>query len=133
MSSLVDRQAGRSSVCQGVHVPLPKVLGEPIYGVALLDRRGCLLGASTAGSLPGEVQMPPGLNLRKQDLRSYLAENRAYLGGRRFPLVSAVWVHVKSKRVRVGIYMESGDHHVSLELLEPDLGVIAAILSAQVV
>jgi hypothetical protein len=39
---------------------------------------------------------------------------------------------VKSKRVRVGIYMETGDSHVSADRLDPDLGSIAAILSAQV-
>jgi hypothetical protein len=89
-----------------------------------------MVGASTAGNLPGEVEMPPGVDLRKQDLRSFIGGR--FLGGRRFPLVSATWVHVKSRRVRVGIYMEAGDRHVSPELVEPDLGSIAAILSAQV-
>ena len=52
--------------------------------------------------------MPLGLNLRTHDLRSYLGEDRGFLRPRRFPLVSATWVQVKSRRVRVGIYVESG-------------------------
>jgi hypothetical protein len=120
-------------VYQGVLSPSAKSLGEPVYGVVLLDRHGGLLGASTATSLPGEVAMPLGVNLRTHDLRSYLGEDRGFLRPRRFPLVSATWVQVKSKRVRVGIYMESGDAHVSADGLDPDLGSIAAILSAQVV
>jgi hypothetical protein len=103
---------------------------EPVYGVVLLDRRGCLLGASTAGNLPGEVEMPPGVDLRKQDLRSYVGGR--FLGGRRFPLVSAAWVTVKGMRVRVGLYMESGERHIAPDLLEPDFGAIAAILGTQV-
>ncbi len=132
MSGLVDRRVGRLSVCQGVPDPPLTRPVEPVYGVVLLDGYGSLLGASTAGSLPGEVQMPPGVNLRKQDLRSYLRDDRGFVGGRRFSLASAAWVQVKSRRVRVGIYMESGERHVSPELLEPDFGSIAAILSAQV-
>ena len=105
---------------------------EPVYGVVLLDRCGGLLGASTASSLPGEVAMPLGLNLRTHDLRSYVGEDRGFVRPRRFPLVSATWVQVKSKRVRVGIYMEAGGSHESSDMIEPDMGSIAAILSAQV-
>jgi hypothetical protein len=133
VSGLLDRRIGHSPVYQGVLSPSAKSLAEPVYGVVLLDRYGGLLGASTAISLPGEVAMPLGVNLRTHDLRSYLGEDRGFLRPRRFPLVSAAWVQVKGKRVRVGIYMESGDAHVSAERLDPDLGSIAAILSAQVV
>jgi hypothetical protein len=133
MSGLLDRRIEHSPVYQGVLPPCKKGPAEPVYGVVLLDRQGGLLGASTAGSLPGEVAMPVGVNLRTHDLRSYLCEDRGFLRPRRFPLVSATWVQVKSKRVRVGIYMETGDAHVSADRLDPDLGSIAAILSAQVI
>jgi hypothetical protein len=130
---MVDTRVGRSTVYQGVGEP-PRRLGpEPAYGVALLDRRGCLLGASTASSLPGEVAMPVGLNLRTHDLRSYLDEDRGFHRPRRFPLVSAIWVQVKGKRMRIGLYVESGGAQPSPDLLEPDLGAIAAILSGQLI
>jgi hypothetical protein len=132
VGTFVDRRVGRSSVYQGVLPPAVVRVSECVYGVVLLDRRGCLLGAGAAASLPGEVEMPPGVDLRKQDLRAYLSEERRYLGGRRFPLVSATWVVVKGKRVRVGLYMESGEGHVSPDLIDPDLGAVAAILSNQV-
>ncbi len=130
MDTLPNGAIHRSAVCQGVTArPTPR-LAESAFGVVLLDQHGNLLGASTAGSLPGEVETPPGVDLRKQDLRSYLGCR--FLGGRRFPLVSATWVQVRGERVRAGIYMESGDSRVSSERLEPDLGSIAAILSGQV-
>jgi hypothetical protein len=132
MSGLLDIRIGHSPVYHGVVPPPASGPAEPVYGVALLDSHGGLLGASTATSLPGEVAMPLGLNLRTHDLRSYLGEDRGFLRPRRFPLVSATWVQVKSKRVRVGIYMETGDSPVSADRLDPDLGSIAAILSAQV-
>jgi hypothetical protein len=132
MSGLVDRRAGRSKVYQGaLGSPLTCPV-EPLYGVALLDRHGGLLGAGATASLPGEVEVPPGVDLRARDVRCYLGEDRGHLGGRRFPLVSATWVSVKSKRVRIGIYMESGERHITPDQLDPDLGAIAAILSAQV-
>jgi hypothetical protein len=133
MSGLLNSRLGPSSpVFQGVLPPPVKSPAEPVYGVVLLDRHGGLLGASTASSLPGEVAMPPGLNLRTHDLRSYLSEDRGFLRPRRFPLVSATWVQVKSKRVRVGIYMEAGGTHLSSDGIDPDLGSVVAILSAQV-
>ena len=132
MSGLPDRRIGHSPVYQGVLPSSAQASSEPVYGVALLDRRGGLLGASTASSLPGEVAMPLGLNLRTHDLRSYLGEDRGFLRPRRFPLVSATWVEVRSKRVRVGIYMETGGPQMSSDVLDPDMGSIAAILSAQV-
>jgi hypothetical protein len=131
MSGLVDRQAGRSPVFQGVLDQSRKRSAEPLYGVVLLDRLGSLLGASTAAGLPGEVAMPLGLNLRTHDLRSYLGEDRGFHRPRRFPLVSAAWVQVKGKRVRLGIYMEAGGPQVSSDRIDPDLGSIAAILSSQ--
>ena len=132
MSGLLNNRIGPSPVRQGVPPPPVKSSTEPVYGVVLLDRQGSLLGASTATSLPGEVAMPPGLNLRTHDLRSYLDEDRGFMRPRRFPLVSATWVQVKSKQVRVGIYMEAGGSQASSDLVEPDQGSIAAILSAQV-
>jgi len=102
MGTFVQRAAGRSLVYQGALAPSFKPPAEPVYGVVLLDGRGCLVGAGAAASLPGEVEMPPGVDLRTQDLRGYLSEERRYLGGRRFPLVSATWVSVKSRRVRWG-------------------------------
>jgi hypothetical protein len=125
----VDRRGARSRVYQGALAPRMGNPAERVYGVVLLDRRGCLLGASTAGNLPGEVEMPPGVDLRKQDLRAYVGDR--FLGGRRFPLVSATWVMVKGRRVRVGLYMEAGNRHISPELVEPDLSSIAAILGGQ--
>jgi len=101
--------------------------------MALVDRQGNLLGAGTATGLAGEVEVPLGMDLRKEDLRSYFAGGLEGARGRRFPLVSATWVQVKSKRVRVGIYMEAGEWLVSPERLDLDLGRIAAILSSQVV
>jgi len=130
MDTRLNGQVRRSPVYQGVLTQSPPRLVEPTYGVVLFDQQGNLLGASTAGSLPGEVETPPGVDLRKQDLRCYLGCR--FLGGRRFPLVSATWVQVKGERVRAGLYMESGDRHVGLEGLEPDLGSIVAILSGQV-
>ncbi len=106
---------------------------EPVFGVALVDRLGNLLGAGTARSLAGEVEVPLGMDLRKEDLRSYFDGGAGGTKGRRFPLVSATWVQVKSKRVRVGIYMEMGECCVSPERLDLDLGRIAAILSSQIV
>jgi hypothetical protein len=131
MGGLVDRRIGRSPVCQGVLDQPRGWKPETVYGVALLDRRGCLLGASTASVLPGEVAMPLGVNLRTHDLRSYLDEDRGFLRPRRFPLVSAAWVNVKGQRVRIGLYVESGGSRISPDLLEPDFGAIAAILSGQ--
>jgi hypothetical protein len=130
MEMFLDGRAVRSPVYQGVLKPAPKPVVEATYGVVLLDRRGCLVGASTAGSLPGEVETPPGVDLRKADVRPYVGCR--FMGGRCFSLISATWVQVKSQRVRVGIYMESGDRHISPDLVEPDLGSIVAILSAQV-
>jgi hypothetical protein len=132
MDTLLNGQVRRSPVYQNVLKPPIRRPVEPTYGIVLLDRQGNLVGASTAGSLPGEVEMPRGVNLREQDLRSYLCEVRGFPRGRHFPLVTATWVQVKSTRVRVGVYMESGDWGVSPEGLEPDLSSIAAILSAQV-
>ena len=106
---------------------------EPAFGVALVDRRGNLLGASTSSTLPGEVGVPLGMNLREEDLRSYFSGSQGGARERRFPLVSATWVQVKSKRVRVGIYMEKGEWLVSPERLDLDLAAVAAILSSQVV
>ena len=131
MGGVVDRLAGRSEVYQGALDPSLRWSREPVYGVVLLDRQGGLLGACSAANLPGEVAMPLGLNLRTHDLRSYLGEDRGFLRPRRFPLVSAAWVQVKGRRVRVGIYMESGGVHVSADIIDPDLGSIAAILSNQ--
>jgi hypothetical protein len=106
-------------------------MNDPVFGVALVDRHGNLLGAGTAGDLAGEVEVPPSVDLRKEDLRSYFDGGLEGAGGRRFPLVSATWVQVKSKRVRVGIYMESGEWLVNPERLDLDVGRIAAILSSQ--
>jgi hypothetical protein len=130
MGTHVDSQAGSSAVYHRADFRPPKSPVQPVYGVVLLDRRGCILGASTTGTLPGEVEMPRGVDLRKQDLRSYMGGR--FLGGRRFPLVSAAWITVKTRRVRVGIYMEAGERHVNPDLVEPDLGSISAILSSQV-
>jgi hypothetical protein len=60
-----------------------------------------------------------------------LGEDRGFLRPRRFPLVSATWVQVKGRRVRVGIYLESGGPHVCTDVIEPYLGSITAILSGQ--
>lgn len=131
VSGFVDRRMGRSPVYQGVLELSHRWSRDPEYGVVLLDRGGDLLGACHAAELPGEVTMPLGLNLRTHDLRSYLGEDRGFHRPRRFPLVSATWVHVKGRRVRIGIYMEQGGPTVSPDLVEPDLGSIAAILSGQ--
>ena len=104
--------------------------GEP-FGVALVDCQGNLLGVGKAGDLAGEVGVPPGVDPRKDDLSSYLGLDLCGAGGRRFPLVSATWVEVTSRRVRVGIYMETGERLVSPERLDLDVGRIAAILSSQ--
>jgi hypothetical protein len=132
MSAPEKRDTHRSPVCQAGFGYRGGGAVEPGYAVALLDRQGNLLGACTATSLPGEVEMPLGVNLRTHDLRSYLSQDRGFFRPRLFPLVSASWVQVDSRRVRVGIYVESGDRRVSTDRLEPDLGSIAAILSAQV-
>lgn len=110
-----------------------RLTAEPVFGVALVDRHGNLLGAGTASGLAGEVEVPLGMDLRKEDLRSYFDGGLGGARGRRFPLVSATWVQVKSKRVRVGIYMEMGDSRVNPERLDLDLGRVAAILSSQIV
>jgi hypothetical protein len=103
------------------------------FGVALLDSRGNLLGASASSGLPGEVEVPSGTNLREQDLRSYFVGGRPAGRGRCFPLVSATWVQVRGRRVRVGIYMEKGDPAVSLDRLDLDLGAVAALIGSQLV
>lgn len=108
-----------------------KRVNDPVYGVALVDCHGNLLGAGTAGDLAGEVEVPPGVDLRKEDLTPYFRGGPDGAGGRRFPLVSATWVQVKSRRVRVGIYMEPGEWLVNPERLDVDPGRIAAILSTQ--
>lgn len=133
MSAFAERRVGRSPVYQGALAHSHGTPAEPTYGIVLLDEQGNLLGASTAGSLPGEVEMPLGVNLRTHDLRAYLGQDRGFVRPRRFPLVSATWVQVKSRRVRVGIYMECGERQADPERIEPDLGPITAILSAQVV
>jgi len=129
----MDRQVVDAQVVQAPASRLARRTTEPAFGVALVDRRGNLLGASTASGLPGEVEVPLGMNLREEDLRSYCGGGRCDARGRSFPLVSATWVQVKSQRVRVGIYMEKGEWLVSPERLDPDLVAIAAILSGQVV
>jgi hypothetical protein len=137
MSALENREAHpevrRSPVFQGLSARPAPHRSEPTYAVALIDRQGNLLGACTAKNLPGEVEMPLGVNLRTHDLRSYLGEDRGFFRPRLFPLVSASWIQVESKRVRVGIYQESGDRRANGDGLEPDLGSIAAILSNQLV
>ena len=110
-----------------------RVSVDAAFGVALVDRLGNLLGASTSAGLPGEVAVPPGTNLREHDLRPYCETASCSAGARSFPLVSATWVQVKSRKVRVGIYMEKGDPCVSAESLDLDLGAVAALLSAQLV
>jgi hypothetical protein len=127
----VRREVRRPPVCQGLPARAINHPPEPAYAVALLDRQGNLLGACTAKSLPGEVEMPLGVNLRTHDLRSYLGEDRGFFRPRSFPLVSASWIQVESRRVRVGIYMESGGRRTNGDVFEPDLGSIAAILSTQ--
>lgn len=132
MSGLVRSRVVPLQVAHGgLHRPA-KLVTQPAYGIALLDRQGNLLGASAASDLPGEVGMPLGVDLRTQDLRRYLAGGRPLVRGRRFSLVSAAWVQVRTKRVRVGMYMEQGGATVSSERLEPDTGSIVAILSSQV-
>lgn len=106
---------------------------EAAFGVVLVDRRGNLLGASASAGLPGEVEVPPGANLREQDLRPYCKGDRITGEGRSFPLVSATWVEVKSTRVRVGIYMEAGVPRLSPDGLDLDLGAVAAIIGRQLV
>jgi hypothetical protein len=127
----VDRRIGRSSAYQGAVAPSLKSPAEPVYGVVLLDRFGRLLGASTSAHLPGEVEVPFGVDIRSRDLSSDIAVDQSYMGGRRFALASAAWVVVKSKRVRVGIYLEPGDRHTVPDPVELDLGAISAILSVQ--
>ncbi len=130
----VSRRIGRSTAgCTAVGRTSTGRSSETPFGVALIDRQGNLLGAGTAGGLAGEVEVPVGVDLRKEDLRSYFQAGLDGAGGRRFPLVSATWVQVKSKQVRVGIYMETGERLVSPERLDLDLGRIAAILSGQLV
>ncbi len=128
----VDRRISRSSVYQGALAQSLKSPAEPVYAVVLLDRFGRLLGASTATGLPGEVEVPFGVDPRDRDLRSDIAVDHSYMGGRRFALASATWVIVKSKRVRVGIYMEPGERNIVPDQVDPDLGAISAILSTQV-
>ena len=138
---VVEAQEARASASCPSHRPGRTATGresgrrgnEPVFGVALIDGRGNLLGAGTAGDLAGEVEIPPGVDPRKDDLNSFLGEGLDAAGGRRFPLVSATWVQVRSRRVRVGIYMESGECLVNPERLDLDLGRVAAILSNQVV
>jgi len=114
-------------------VRAPRPPAGPDFGVALVDRHGNLLGASTSAGLPGEVEVPSGTNLREEDLRPYCCGSRCTGRGRSFPLVSATWVQVQSRRLRLGIYMEKGDHPVSAERLDLDLGAVAAIIGAQMV
>lgn len=108
-----------------------RAAAQPTYGAVLLDRKGNLLGASVASDLSGEVEVPLGIDLRGQDLRHYFAVDGPLCRGRRFSLVSATWIQVRSKRVRVGVYMEVGKSSVSFERLELDTGSIVAILSNQ--
>jgi hypothetical protein len=104
-----------------------------LFAVTLFDCRGNLLGGSLVASLPGHVEVPRGINLRVSDLRPYLSDGHGDWRERAFALVSAVWLRVKSERVRVGIYMENGSGQVSLDRLQPDLAAMAAILEGQVV
>ncbi|MFH0917047.1 MAG: hypothetical protein V1912_11475 [bacterium] len=128
----MNRQVVKAHVVQGPASRWAGRTAEPTFGVALVDRQGNLLGASTVSALPGEVEVPLGMNLREEDLRPYSSGGRGAPRGRRFPLVSATWVQVKSKQVRVGIYMEKGEWLVSPERLDLDLAAIGAILSSQV-
>ena len=132
MSGLVRSRVVPLQVAQRALLRSPRAVVQPAYGVVLLDRKGNLLGASVASDLSGEVEVPPGVDLRKQDLRRYFAADRPPCRGRRFSLVSATWIQVRSKRVRVGVYMEVGESRVSCERLELDIGSIVAILSNQV-
>jgi hypothetical protein len=129
----MNRQVADAQVVQAPASRLARRASEPAFGIALVDRQGNLLGASTARGLPGEVEVPLGMNLRREDLRSYVGGGRCDARGRSFPLVSATWVQVKGKQVRLGIYMEKGDWLVSPERLDLDIVAVAAILSGQVV
>ena len=126
-------QGVEAQVCSAPRSRCARPAVEAVFGVALVDRHGNLLGASASSGLPGEVEVPAGTNLREQDLRSYFGEGQPTGRGRSFPLVSATWVQVKSTRVRVGIYMERGDPCVNPERLDLDLGAVAAIIGSQVV
>jgi hypothetical protein len=133
MSGLVHSRVVPPEVAHGALQRSPLAAVQPAYGAVLLDRKGNLLGASVASGLSGEVEVPLGMNLRRHDLRCYFAVDRPPCSGRRFSLVSATWIQVRGRRVRVGIYMEAGESSVSCEGLELDAGPIVAILSNQLV
>jgi hypothetical protein len=137
-AQVVEASASRTSPASRTPLtsPVSRWTGRPtetVFGMALVDRNGNLLGAGAASGLAGEVEVPLGVDLRRADLSRYFDGDLDGARGRRFPLVSATWVQVKSKRVRVGIYMERGDRPVNPERLDLDLGRIAAILGNQVV
>jgi len=108
---------------------------DPVFAVTLFDCRGNLLGGSVVASLPGDVEVPRGINLRVEDLRPYFDDSRRQLRGRLFSLISAIWLGVRGERVRVGIYMERGPGRISFDVLDldRDLPAMAAILESQVV
>lgn len=117
----------------GAPPPRPsRARAETHFGVALVDRHGNLLAASLSNDLPGEVEVPCGTNLRARDLRAYFGEEALHGSGRAFPLVSATWVQVKSRRIRVGIYMEKGETSLNPECLDLDVGAVSAIIATQV-
>jgi hypothetical protein len=123
----------KTHVLQGPFSRPVSPIAEPVFAAALVDRHGNLLGAGPASRLQGEVEVPPGLNLRKEDLRYFFDGGAAGARARRFPLVSATWLQVKGKRVRLGVYMELGDAIVTAEGLDLDVASITAILSGQMV
>jgi hypothetical protein len=103
-----------------------------MFAVALLDRRANLLGASMASALPGEIELPAGINLREADLRPYLKAHLRGPQGRTFPLVSATWLRVKGRPIRLGVYGEEAKESARWEQLDLDLSAITAILEAQI-
>ena len=103
------------------------------FAVALLDGGENLLGASMTPGLPGKIDLPASLNLREADLRPYLAGDVKGGGGRRrFALVSATWVMVKGRQVRLGVYVEGAEEARRWERLDLDLSAVLAILKAQI-
>ena len=103
-----------------------------VFAVALLDRDENLLGASLAQGLPGEIALPTDIRLRDSDLRPYLAGGLGGVGRRTFSLVSATWLGVRGRQVRLGVYVEGAEEAPRWEQLNLDLSAVTAILETQI-
>ncbi len=102
-----------------------------MFAAALYDSGDSFLGANLMKDLPGELGLPEDVRFRDADLHTYLTLEVDETKHRRFPLVSATWIRVRGRRVRLGVYVENVERAQSWEALHLELSAVNAVLEAQ--